>query len=279
MQTEEGVMSAKRAKSEWGTPTDRVKWLLEHRHGGSRSGMAKATGVSLTGLIKVVTGQQNPGRRLLETIVQNSDISPAWLFAGEGQPFKGAAMPVTEACVSEPPQAATGTTGAANVPDLADLYSPTRYWLQLGRGEPAVKAFGNGVKAGDLMLMETDRGTFPSPERLHGMWGVVRVRGRGESVLRLAEFEYVRESDEHDAFLQAETFAHHPQTVRRIVIDEFADGTLEASKRAVLLEQHDAGSGEQTKGRWAASILPQAVTPDDVVAVCVLLVRGFDSAA
>ena len=272
-------MSAKRSKSEWGTPTDRVKWLLEHRHGGSRSGMSKATGVSLTGLIKVVTGQQNPGRRLLETIVQNSDISPAWLFAGEGQPFKAVAMPVTEACVSQPPPAATGTTRAANVPDLADLYSPTRYWLQLGRGEPAVKASGTGVKAGDLMLMETDRGTFPSPERLDGKWGVVRVRGRGESVLRLAEFEYVRESDEHDAFLQAETFAHHPQKVRRIVIDEFPDGTLEASKRAVLLEQPDAGSGERTKGRWAASILPQAVTPDDVVAVCVLLVRGFDSAA
>ncbi len=272
-------MSAKRARSEWATPTDRVKWLLERRHGGSRSGMAKATGVSLTGLIKVVTGQQNPGRRLLETIVQNSDISPAWLFAGEGQPFKGAAMAVTEACVSEPPPAATGATGAANVPDLADLYSPTRYWLRLGRGELAVKASGNGVRAGDLMLMETDRGTFPSPERLHGMWGVARVRGRGESVLRLAEFEYVRESDEHDAFLQAETFAHHPQTVRRIVIDEFPDGTLEASKRAVLFEQSDAGSGERPKGRWAASILPQAVTPEEVVAVCVLLVRGFYSAA
>lgn len=271
-------MPAKRARSEWATPTDRVKWLLEHRHGGSRSGMAKATGVSLTGLIKVVTGQQNPGRRLLETIVQSSDISPAWLFAGEGQPFKAVAMPVTEACVSEPPSA-EGETRAANVPDLADLYSPTRYWLQLGRGEPAVKASGTGVKAGDLMLMETDRGTFPSPERLDGKWGVVRVRGRGESVLGLAEFEYVRESDEHDAFLQAETFAHHPQTVRRIVIDEFPDGTLEASKRAVLLGQSDAGSGERTKGRWAASILPQAVTPDDVVAVCVLLIRGFDSAA
>jgi hypothetical protein len=271
-------MSAKRARSEWATPTDRVKWLLEHRHGGSRSGMAKATGVSLTGLIKVVTGQQNPGRRLLETIIQNSDISPAWLFAGEGQPFKGAAMPVTEACVSEPTPTAMGTTGTSNVPDLADLYSPTRYWLRLGRGEPAVKAFGNGVKAGDLMLMETDRSTFPSPERLHGMWGVARVRRRGESVLRLAEFEYVRESDEHDAFLQAETFAHHPQKVRRIVVDEFPDGTLEASQRAVLLGQPDAGNGERTKGRWAASILPQAMNHEDVVAVCVLLVRGFDRA-
>lgn len=272
-------MSAKRAKSEWATPTDRVKWLLEHRHGSSRSGMAKATGVSLTGLIKVVTGQQTPGRRLLETIVQNSDISPAWLFAGEGQPFKAAAMPVTGACVSEPTPAATETTGASNVPDLADLYSPTRYWLRLGRGEPAVKASGNGVRAGDLLLMETDRGKFPSPERLDGKWGVVRVRGRGESVLRLAEFEYVKESDEYDAFLQAETFDHHPQKVRRIVIDEFLDGTLEASKRAVLLEQRDEESGERSKGRWSASILPQAVTPDDVVTVCVLLIRGFDSAA
>ena len=59
----------------------------------------------------------------------------------------------------------------------------------------------------------------------------------------------------------------------RIVIDEFPDGTLEASKRAVLLDQPDTGVGERTNGRWAASILPTAVTPDDVVAVCVLLIR------
>ena len=86
--------------------------------------------------------------------------------------------------------------------------------------------------------------------------------------MRLATYEYVRGSDEHDAFLQAETFAQHPQKVRRIVIDEFPDGAIEASTRAVLLEQ-TAGdvSGHPGRGRWAASILPQSVAPNDVVAV------------
>lgn len=263
--------------SAWATASGRMIWLLDHRYGGSRSAMAKATGVSLTGLIKVVTGQQTPGRRLLEKIVQNTDVSPAWLFAGEGQPFKGSAIPVAAECVFEPPAT---STGAAVVPDLADLYSPTRYWLRLGRGEPAVKATGTGVKAGDLMLMETDRGAFPPPERLDGRWGVARVTGRGGSVPRLAAFEYVRASDEHAALLQAETYTHHPQRVRRITVDELPDGTLEVSKRSVLLEQPAGdGGGQPGRGRWASSILPQAVAPDDVLAVCVLLVRGFEPAA
>jgi hypothetical protein len=238
--------------------------------------MAKATGVSLTGLIKVVTGQQNPGRRLLETIIQNSDISPAWLFVGEGQPFKAAAMPMVEVGVQEPPPVGIEV---ANLPDLANLYSPTRYWLRLRRGEPAVKASVTGLLVGDLMLMETDRATFPSPERLHGKWGVARVRGRGESILRLAEFEYVRESDEHYAFLQAETFTQHPKMVRRLIIDELPDGTLESSQRVILLQQPDTAGEERSKSRWKNSILPQAVNPEDVMAVCILLVRGFDSAA
>src|SRR5687768_10761114 len=121
-------MSAEGASSEWGTVTARMRWLLESKYGGSRSAMAKATGVSLTGVIKVVTGQQTPGRRLLETILKNTDVSPAWLLSGEGPRFRGGAIPVATKCLPSPP---VETMDTAGVPDLSDTYAPSRYWLRL----------------------------------------------------------------------------------------------------------------------------------------------------
>jgi hypothetical protein len=266
-------MSEERTASELDTVSERVRWLLKNKYGGSRSGMARATGVSLSGLIKVVTGQQTPGRRLLETITQNTAVSPAWLLSGEGPPFRGGAIPVVTKCLPSPPVEAAD---AAGVPDLSSLFSPSRYWLRLGRGEPAVKASGTGLKVGDLFLMDTDRSTFPAAELLDGRWGVVRFAGREGPVLRLAEFDYVRADDDHAAYLESETFVHHPEVVIRFTVDERADGMLEVSKRRVRLQQK-TGDGEETasRTRWISSILPRAVVSEDVVAVCVLLVRGF----
>lgn len=268
-------MARKKPTSDWATPTGRVKWLLEHRHGGSRSTMAKATGVSLTGIIKVVTDQQTPGRRLLEKIAQTTDVSPAWLFAGEGQPFKGSAIPVVTACLPGAPTPREAGSADEGVPEVADLYSPSRYWLKLDAIEPAVKVGGTNLRAGDLMLMETDRVTFPPVEELTGRWGVVRVPARGGPTVRLAELTYFKKSDDYPAHLEAETFVHHPLKGQQIVIDEYPNGTWQVAKRTVRYEQKEGGTGGSTRKPWVSSILPHEVGTDDVVALCALLVRRF----
>ena len=272
-------MAKRESAPDWGTPEGRVTWLLAHRHDGNRSAMAKATGVSLTGLIKVVTGQQTPGRRLMEKIVENTDVSPAWLFAGEGQPFRASAIPVVSTCLPgppDPPGERGGTADAKGVSEVADLYAPSRYWLKLGAAEPAVRSAAANFKAGDLMLMETDRSVIPPAEQLSGRWGVVRIPGRGGPIVRLAELTYTRESDDDGpAYLEAETFVHHPLQVVRTVVDKYPDGQLEASERKVYVEQPKGDASNRSRKRWSSSMLQHQVAPNDVVALCILLVRRF----
>lgn len=268
------MKSGKAAKKT--TAADRIQWLLSHRYGGSRSEMARATGVSLTGLIKVFTDQQMPGRRMLETIIKHTDVSPAWLFAGEGHPFRGSSIPVSRACLSGPPDKFEDNPLESGVSELADLYSPSRYWLMLASTEPAVRSKGNRLAAGDLMLMETARRNFPSDEHLSGRWGVVRVPDRNASVLRLAELTYIREGHDSPAFLEAETFMTHPMRVRRLVVDELPSGKFEVSRRTVFLEQPKGGVGDESGQKsWSDNILGHDVKSDDVVAICLLLVRRF----
>ena len=270
-------MASKNPPRDWGTPAGRVAWLLEHRHGGSRSAMAKATGVSLTGLIKVVTGQQTPGRRLMEKIVQNTDVSPAWLFAGEGQPLKGAALPVVAACLPGPPGGHEGLFTGEAVAGVADLYAPSRYLLKLGAAEPAVKGPGTRLLAGDLMLMETEQDTFPPDEQLDERWAVVRLPGRGGPVVRLGELTYRPGSDEDGpACLEADTFAYPRATMRRIVLDESPNGEFEVRSRIVRRETPtEGGVGGPSRDQWAMSRSSRQVARQDVVALCLLLVRRY----
>ncbi len=266
----------KRVDPDWTTSMGRVKWILASRYGGNRSAMAKATGVSLTGIIKVITGQQNPGRRLMEKIVQSTDISPAWLLAGEGQPLTWSALPVAIGCLPGPPTEGHALLTDERVSELTDLYSSSRYWLKLGAAEPVVKASGISFRVGDLMLMDTDRTKFPPAEQLNEQWGVVRIQGRSESRIQLAELTYFRESDDYGpAHLAAETFEHHPRVITRVTVDMYSDGRLETSGRTVRLEQPKGDDIKPSKQAWQSSILSHQIDYKDVVAVCVLFVRRF----
>ena len=266
----------KKSDTDWTTATSRVKWLLEHRYSGSRSAMAKATGVSLTGLIKVVTDQQTPGRRLMEKVIENTDVSPAWLSAGEGQPLKGSAIPVAAGCLPGPPTKWYGFLTEERVPEMADLYAPSRYWLKLGATEPVVKASRTTFRLGDLLLMDTDRLTFPPVEQLSGRWCVVRIPGRESPHVQLAELSYFEQSiDNGPAHLEAETFEYHPLVMTRVTVDLYPNGQVEASGRTVRLEQPKRNESKPSKQRWAATILSHQVGYEDVVAVCALFVRRF----
>jgi hypothetical protein len=259
----------------WATPGDRVRWLLADRYSGSRSAMAKATGVSLTGLIKIVTGQQTPGRRLLEKIAQNTAVNPAWLYAGEGPPFKGSAIPVAVGCLSGPPREGDPLLTGERVPEVAALYSPTRYWLKVRAAAPPVRSGGSALLGDDLMLMETDRAEFPAAKQLDGRWAAVRVAGRGGPHVRLAQLTFVPEGDDNHAYLDADTFDTHPMRVQRVTIDIFPDGSWEAAGTRQLAQPRGKDETKPDGEPWAAAILGHEVGLEDVVAVCVLVVRLF----
>lgn len=69
------------------TAADRIRWLLTTVWQGNRSEMARAAGVSHAVIVRVASGEQNPGRRLLQAIAAVPKVNPGWLLAGQGAPL------------------------------------------------------------------------------------------------------------------------------------------------------------------------------------------------
>ena len=275
-------MSKKKSKPDLATPGGRVRWLLDDRFEGNRSAMARTTKVSLTGLIKVVTDQQSPGRRLLEKIAANTDVSPAWLFVGEGLPYKGSAVPIADACLPGPPDSHADLLAPDSVPEAAGLYAPGRYWLRLGADEQAVRRRGFKFEIGDLMLMETDREKFPLVESMGGRWGVVRTPGGGPRDVLLARFTSDIEGGPSGPWiLYADTYESEADAlrVRRTVIELYPGGEFKVSEKTVTMEPGE-GERKALSGGKSGEVRPPAepwpVKLGDVVAVCVLILRRFE---
>jgi hypothetical protein len=264
----------------------RIIWVLENLYGGSRSAMAKGTGVSLTGIIKVVTGQQDAGRQLLEKVATNRAINPGWLLTGEGAPLRGAALPVAEACLPGLPEECCDHFIGETVPEVAELYSPTRYWLKLNAAEWAVQPPGTlllsdsefaaetKLATGDLLLMESASDRFPTMEGLHGRWCVVRRPGRGAPEIQLARLEYTPAGEPGEpAGLYALSHQRMPLKVQRLTLDEYPGGVVKVHRSEFIPNESQEGSHARTQPVLPS--FPRRVDPSYVVAVCVLVVRRF----
>ncbi len=261
----------------------RFVWLLDNLYGGNRAEMVRRTGVSMTGIIKIVTGEQDAGRRILEKLAANTAANAAWLLTGEGPPLRGSGLPVADVCLPGAPDRHRELLAADKVTEADGLYSPTRYWLRLSPREWAVlpasrklaadTALDSETKlaAGDLMLMETDRKKFPTAERLGGRWCALRPGGRPA---RLARLDYTPPSgDGEPGVLEAETFRARLPKARRIVIDALPDGEYRVTETEFAAREHRSAAGSRAAPEVPP--LPAGIRPDDVVAVCVLLVRRF----
>ncbi len=91
---------------------------LDHLYAGNRAEMGRRTGISMTGIVKVVTGEQGGGRRILEKLVANTAASAAWLLTGAGPPLRGSGLPVADACLPGAPDRHRDLHAAKTVTDL-----------------------------------------------------------------------------------------------------------------------------------------------------------------
>lgn len=250
------------------TPAERVGWLLQHHWAGDRSRMAKDNGLTYTAIVKVVTGQQEPGRRLLAKLVEHSDVNAAWLLAGRGYAFGDASIPVTrtvglgmpgpEQTVADSPS--TGIRG---------IYSPTRYWLQIQRDHPLVQDEMQKVQPGDRLLMETDRDLFrPGEEDWRDRLCIVRTR-RHANAVELGEVTYYSANapDEPER-LEVRFFQCRKET-RRLVVDESPKGVFRVSEEWIARQGRDAQEGLTP----IDLLLERQIKISDIAAVCILLLR------
>ncbi|HCS50415.1 helix-turn-helix transcriptional regulator [Rubinisphaera sp.] len=130
--------------------------------------MAEALDQSQSSITRVMTRQQAPSGRLIENIAKTPGVNLEWLMRGIGEAdsaWESIDIPV---CTALQPKVPEKLSIAANSSYALTSrhYRPTRYWLRVTGDQPITRSPEEGVIAGDLLLMETDRTAFPEPSKL-----------------------------------------------------------------------------------------------------------------
>lgn len=258
------------------TPAGRVKWLLATRWEGNRSAMARDVGATHTAIAKVVTDQQEPGRRLLTKIAATTDISADWLLTGRGSPYTPGAIPVAHRVLSGAPQEHATDLVDEKIEELPDLYTPSRYWLRVQRGEPVVKDPRQKIKMGDLLLLETAREVFPKVSDLWQTLCVIRLTGPELPQFKLAIVDHVGRSEGDPEHLEADVFALEGELIKQTILEESPTGDLLAYSRLVRREKSKGPrefAGTRAVHHLDPALWPVRIKFEDVIAVCILVVR------
>jgi hypothetical protein len=270
-------------RPDWGTPAARVRWLIDSRFGGNRSKFASAIGLSHTAINKVVSGDREPGRKLLVAVTQRLSVNPNWLLKGEDQPFRdhfavaGHGIPVTTALLPGPPLEHLDQVTRGWVEIADQLFAPTQYWLSLTASQPLAGKPYRGFRAGDQLLMETDRARFPRAEKLFGRLCVVRFP-EGTGALKLAGVtHYAADPDTGPEHLEADTFeedTNPEKLIREEVYRHHPGGEVTHHQRLLQLKQI-RGRERPVPLNQTAHVEPAlpAIRYPDIVAVWLQILR------
>ena len=122
-----------------GTTTLRVRWLVETRFRGNRSAFAAAIGLTHSAVARVFKDRA-PGRKMLEAIVANLQVSSEWLISGLGQPFRQPTavappvwIPVSTELLPGPVAEHRGRLASSASATLSEVLRESTYWFQAGR--------------------------------------------------------------------------------------------------------------------------------------------------
>ena len=273
------------------TPGGRVELILREVYHGDQSKMAAETGNSQPQISLVARGERFPGPRFIENLARNPRVNVEWLRTGIGEPFIPEQRPVSTSGLSlpvykHPTHRTSGDSGLR--PELhlrvGDLFGPTMYLLEAQSDDPVVHTPELKIAPGDLLVMETDHTAWGgNPRSLIGKLVVVRLRGSDGVDYTLARVE----SSPDTGRLTANIFG--TGTVPLAQSGGEAGAENEASQPGCkgphasvwdpLAEFRKLASGGQVaapKGFAALPLRPfvwAAPSVDDVVAVCVLMIR------
>lgn len=263
----------------WETSAARVKWLVQKRFDGNRSAFAQATAVSHTAINKVVKGQE-PGRKLLQAIASHLGVNEAWLLTGRGQPFAkskpNTRVPITQTLLDgvpgEHPELLTGES----IDDGGSLFTSTQYWLCLTSTTPIVRDPSHGFRAGDMLLMETNRTKFPRERRLGNHLCVVKRLDGASHSLELGVVEYHAASiDDGPERIEFDGFSQRskPSTkIKEVVYRHHPNGSIENFEQMLEFDKSQ-GRLRAARDRYDIELPLPKIRYADIVAVWLQLIR------
>lgn len=167
----------------------RIRYLLDHRWGGSQRGMARAIGVSQGLISKVLSATQKPGRRLLGAIERYPGINSDWLRNGIGHPLptpEQGSLPVALGVLPGPPLEYPHLLTGSRHPVADAMYRLSRYWMSVPSQSPLLSAERFQVRPGDLLLLEAERVWAGRPDLAAGRLCGVRTGSGPAAEYRLA---------------------------------------------------------------------------------------------
>lgn len=248
---------------------DRIIQLGNDLWSGNRTRMAADLDQSQSSITRVMTRQQAPSGRLIENLARNRAINLEWLFRGDGEPWERPepiAMPVFTSLLPCDPREAD-----ASPSDWLALaqphFRPTRYWLRIQGNEPICGSPEN-ITHGDLLLMETQRSSFPDRvvEQICGV--------QFEDQLKLAMVTYYdAHPDTGPARIEADPFdldRRSEERVRQYVIHH-RHGKQPTVTTQELVQSASGKPRHKTSDDLDPS-LPH-ITADQIVSMCVLVLR------
>lgn len=262
-----GKKATRSTQAPWATPGERVKWLLADRWAGSRSAMARAIKMSLAGVVKVVTAQQEPGRQILTAIVESTDVNAHWLLTGQGEPYTASAIPIVDQAIPGPPAEHPDLLSADKIGNLGGNYSSTQYWLRIGAKEPIAHDPSEKVKQGDLILIETDRSHFPAKELLWERICVVRFRSKVPEI-HLATVSWYDADHEDGERIEADIYGGR-DLMTQYVIDVIPGRAPEVRQRHVRIRP----KGAEPIRLPDRDSYPVDIDYHDIVGISIRLVR------
>lgn len=268
------MTSGKRERGGTDELRDRIVQLAEELWGGNRSRMAADLGQHQPSITRLMKGQQAPSGRLLENLAKHPDVNLEWLFRGIGEPLGRASsigMPVfTKLLAGSPSDQQKATMG--DWQSLATRhYRASRYWLRVQGDEPITRAAEQGVVAGDMILMETERTAFPKSGRFVQQLCGVRFK---KGILKLALVDcYPADRDTGPACIEADTFdldRKPEESVRQYVIRHQPGRKPTVTTQEMVLSE--SGKPRRKTSDDLEPRLPR-IKFSQIVCMCVLVLR------
>lgn len=183
--------------------TKRLIELWKRVWKGNKSEMGRSLEVSNQVIMRILAGQQLPTGKVLEAIAAHPEINMRWLLTGEGEPLiepgarsgAGPVRPIVDDLVpgrlEDHPNYSTGLS----YPVADGFDSTTSYWYRVPAASPLSRK--EPVRAGDLLLMETDAKWTQNSDALEGKYIGFLVRTKKGTKVVLGKVDIAAEVDSY----------------------------------------------------------------------------------
>lgn len=141
----------------------RIKRVMDEKCGGNQRELGRLLATPQAVVSRTVNDQRSPSFEFLLALVLKTGVDAKWLLTGNGKPFgetsdvllEAHSLPLSKRLLEQTSQV-LGELPRFSFPQLEGLYRESRYLVEVQRHDPAVRVKAAKIKAGDLLVLETD---------------------------------------------------------------------------------------------------------------------------